>query len=180
MLERLIDLVLNFLRLFMFWVVVDEFESAIVLTLGKARENRFLGLFGTYELGPGIHLVWPFNIDRILRANVVPTTSNLSIQSLTTLDNVSITISAVVTWKIRNVQKMLLKVENPTEALDDSTYGVLAECVQTRTWENIQSPRFSEIVTKAVRRKASRWGIHVEDVSLADKTKSLPIRLLNE
>lgn len=178
MFERLIDLVIDFLGLFKFFAVLDEYEQGVVLTWGRPRNRRFLGLFGSHLLGPGFHWVWPFGIEKVLSDNVVPTTKNLEPQSLTTRDGVGIVVSAAITWKIKNIRKMLLEVENPDEALQDSTYGAIGQIVESSTWAEICQPEFSENLAKAIRRKAFRWGIEVDEVYIVDKTKSLSLRLI--
>lgn len=180
MFDRLIDLLIEFLSLFQFWIVIDEYEEAVVLTLGRPRNKRFLGLFGSNHLKPGFHFKWPFNIDMVYAENVVPTTTNLLTQSLTTKDGVNIVVSAVVTWQIRDIKKMLLKVEEPQRALADSTYSVIANVIESCVWEEIRDDTFNQTLTKAVRKKAFTWGIQVDDVSLADKVRTPTIRLVQE
>jgi len=178
MFEHLINFILDFFGLFKFWVVIDEFERGIVLTLGRPRTKRFFGLFGSYVLEPGVHLMWPFALEEVLVDNVVPTTTKLESQSLTTLDGYAIVVSAVITWKIRNIEKVLLEVEHPDQALEDSAYGIIGKLIGQTPWEELCDPDFSDILTKAIRRKAFKWGIEVEDLSLADKTRSKSLRII--
>lgn len=180
MFEKLIDLIINFLELFKFWQVINEFEQGVVLTLGRPRNRRFLGLSGHPLLGPGIHFVWPMAIDSVLIDNVVPTTVSLKPQSLTTRDGVAIVISVAITWKIKNIQKLLLEVEDADGALVDSAHGAVCDLVSENTWEQIQLLEFSEQLTKVVRKKAFRWGIEVEEVYISDKTRARSIRLIGE
>lgn len=178
MFERLIDLLVDFLGLFKFFTVLDEFEEGIVLTWGRPRNKRFLGLFGQSHVGPGFHWIWPLAIEQVLVDNVVLTTSKLDSQSLTTRDGVGIIISAAITWKIKYVRKMLLEVESPDEALEDSTYGVIGQMVESRTWSEICDPAFTDELVKAIRRKAFKWGIEVEEVYIVNKTRSVSLRLI--
>lgn len=180
MFERLIDLVINFLELFKFWIVIDEFERGVVLTLGKPRDKRFLGFFGGYLLEPGIHWVWPMAIESVLTDNVVPTTVSLKPQSLTTKDGASIVISVAITWKIKDIRKLLLDVEDADGALVDSAHGAVCDLVSKNTWADIQLPEFSKELTRSVRKKAFRWGIEVDEVYVSDKVQTPSIRIIGD
>lgn len=178
MFERLVDLVIAFIDLFRFWVVIDEFEQGIVLTLGRPREKRFLGLCGGNVLTPGIWLIWPFSIEHVFVDNVVPTTDQLAPQSLTTLDGISIIVSVVITWSIVDVRKITLRVESANKALQDVSYGVVGIMVENTCWDDICKGEFTKKLAKEIRSRSSKWGIKIDDVMLANKTKSRSIRLI--
>lgn len=62
MLDRLIDLLVEFVELFQCFVYIDEFEEAVVLRAG--RYNR--------TIGPGFHWIIPFNIEDLIDVNIKP------------------------------------------------------------------------------------------------------------
>jgi regulator of protease activity HflC (stomatin/prohibitin superfamily) len=167
-LDRLIDLLLSFLHLFRFWEVVDEYERAIVLRLG--RFNR--------ELGPGWHLICPGGVERALRDNVVPTTAALPPQSLTTKDGQSVVVSAIVTWEIADVRKLLLEVEGAEEVVLDSVAGELARAVAARSWERVTDSRFARDVRDRVRALAEPYGIQVIKVQMREVVACQSLRLI--
>lgn len=167
MFDRLIDIALQFIGLFRFVIVIDEFERGVVLRFGKYNKT----------LEPGLHWLIPFNIDNVLVDNVVPRTVNLGAQGLTTRDGKTVTLSAVITAQIRDVRKAMLEVENVDSALIDSCYAAIGDLVVAHDWESIKTPEFSELVTKACRKQAWRYGIEVLRVQLADLTPSRALRL---
>lgn len=167
MFDKLIDLCLQFIELFRFFIVIDEFERAVVLRLGRFHKT----------LEPGFHLLLPFNIDNALTDNVVPRTVNLGAQGLTTKDGKTITTSAVVTAQISDVRKALLEVENVNQALMDSCYAAIGDLVVAHDWDLVRSPEFAETCTKACRKQARRYGIEILRVQLADLTPSRALRL---
>jgi len=168
MLERLFDFILNFISLFIFWVVIDDFEEGVVLRLG--RFNR--------ELKPGFHWIMPFGFESVFTDNVVPTTNNLGACTLTCSCGTNIVIAAIVTWKIRDIRKVLLEVEGADQAMVDSTYGAIADAVMSKSWAEIVTPEFPEYLTSVVRKQCFRWGIEVMKVSLSDLGKVKSIRLV--
>jgi len=170
MLDRLVDAIVDFLDLFRFWEVVDHFEEGVVLRLGKYR----------CKCGPGFHWIAPFGIDQVLTENVVLDTIDLGPQSLTTSDGRDVVISGVVSWKIRDIKKVLLDVDGAESVLTDSAYGLIQDAVEQSQWEDVRTAEFTTAVTKAVRSKAFAWGIEVTAVQFRDKSKCRSLRLWNE
>jgi regulator of protease activity HflC (stomatin/prohibitin superfamily) len=168
MFERLLDLILQSIAFFIPFVVIDQFEEAVVLRFGKFHRT----------LGPGFHWIIPFQIERGISDNVVPRTLNLQAQSLTTKEGRMVMVAAVVTASIRDIQKATLEVEGVDHALQDSCYGAIGMLVAAATWEEVQSADFSEALTKACRKQAWRFGIEIQRVQLSDLTLSKTLRIM--
>ena len=166
MIDRLLDLLLSALDLFRFWVVIEAFERAIVLRLGLHVRT----------LEPGLHFVWPLNIERVLHDNVVLRTTTIQPQSLTTADGETVVVSAVVTSRIEDIAKAILEVEGVDHALMDACFGAIGEAVAKSTWADLTSEKFAQDVTKTCRRQAKAYGVHIERVQLGDKAKCIAIR----
>lgn len=158
MFDKLIDVLLSFLHLFRFWTIVSEYERAIVLRLGKFHRR----------LEPGWHPLIPFNIEHVLSDNVVPATKVLPPQSLTTKDNKSIVISAIVIWRIVDIKKLLLEVEGGEAVVLDIVAGEICRAVAARPWESVQSPRFVRDVSQRVTELAEPYGISIDKFQLRD------------
>ena len=73
------------------FTVIDAYEEAVVLRLGKYHRN----------LDPGFHWLIPFGIERALSDEVVTRVVNLSSQSLTTQDGVPVVVGGAVTMSRR-------------------------------------------------------------------------------
>lgn len=167
MLDRLLDFIASALDLFRFWVVIAQYENGVVLRLGKFRR----------VLEPGLHFIIPFGVDDVLTDNVVTSTFNMTPQSLTTKDGQSVVISAVMTWAIKDVRKTLLEVEGAEDVAIDSCYGIIGQMVASRTWDEVRAPDFAEEITKAVRRRAFRYGIEVQSIQISDLSRTRSLRL---
>lgn len=167
MLDRLIDLLLQWISFFVPFVVIDQFEQAVVLRFGKF--NR--------ELDPGFHWIIPFDIERVIADNVVPRTVNLGAQSLTTRDGRQVVVGGVVTAQIRDIRKATLEVEGVDHALQDSCYGAIGALVASRSWDDVQREDFSDELTKSCRRQAWRFGIEILRVQLSDLSLAKTLRL---
>lgn len=181
MFDRLLDLLLDFLGLFQFWVVIDEYERGVVKTLGKRRRKISWYQFwmrSDVTLTSGLHFVWPLGIDEVLVDNVVPTVDEFDEQSLTTCDGKSVTLSAVVMWSINDIEKILFSVEDSDSALQEAGCGTISEIVAETDWENCHSEIFRRTCERRIRSRVRKWGIKIHSVQFKNLTQSRAIRLL--
>lgn len=167
--DRLVQLIIDCAKLFMFWVVIDEYERGVLLRLGTFRRI----------LEPGFHFRIPFLVDQVMVDNVVTRTTDLPPQSLTTKDNKTISTRIVVTSNIRDIKKALLEVEGMDHALIDSCAAAVSDYVTGMTWEELRGNISVEALTKMCRKNAWRYGVEIERVQLADLAISRVIRLHN-
>jgi membrane protease subunit HflK len=166
--DRIMDWLENLIGYFQFLTVVDQYDMGVVLRFGKYHRT----------LGPGLHLVIPFGIEEVTFDTVVRTTSYLDVQSVTSSDGKPVNINAVLVYKIGNIKRWLLEVDDAEDALHDMTYGIISELAETRTWAQIMKPAFMDEVTEQVQEEAISWGARVEAVKLSDRVTSRSIRLL--
>lgn len=170
MFDKLIDLLIQSIRLFQFFIVIRCYERGVVLRFGRMHR----------VVGPGLHWKYPFNVETYLSANVVPETMIVGPQSLTTKDGVSIVISSVVTFQVEDVQKFLLEVEGAHQVIEDSSIGIVSHFVIARTWIQLQQIDIGSELAKAVRRQAKRYGVEIMNVQISDFTRSRSFRLMQQ
>lgn len=170
MFDRLLDLILNFTELFKLWTILQPFEKGVVVTLGKRVR----------EIGPGFNFLWPLGIDEVHTINVVPTTENLSLQTLTTKNGETVVIGITVTWEVSNVRKILLEVEDHAGVVLDTCYGQLGAVVRESSWEELVDPTFSDRACTAMRYRAGRSGIHIKGVNVTDLARCRTYRMVTE
>ena len=168
MLDRLIDLVVNFIGLFQFWVIVYEYERGVVLRLGRYKR----------VLEPGFHWCWPFHIDYVMVDNVVNRVIELGAQSLTTKDGHDVTVNAVVTASICDIRRALLDVEDVDHAVTDACCATVGEHVNETTWDELRTELAAEELKKACYLNALRYGIEIQRVQLKDLTRCRSLRIL--
>jgi regulator of protease activity HflC (stomatin/prohibitin superfamily) len=149
-----------------FWV--NEYEGAILMRCGKYKR----------DLDPGFHWKW-FIFDEVLTCSIATETMNVKSQSLTTRDEKTIVISAVVKCNIQNPKKYLLKVRDVTAAISDVAQGKIKGIVMRKTWDECREDWDSEITT-ALKSEAIKWGISVDYVTITDLAIIKTIRLIQE
>ena len=172
MFNKLIELLIDFVGLFYVGTVVDQYERAVVLRLGKFKR----------ELGPGFHWLWPLAIECALKANVVPESNDLPAQAITTADGKNVVFSAVVVYQVRDVRKLLLETEDAETVLADASRGTLRRALCALDWDELRrgGEQLDQELTQAVRSKAFRWGIEVLSVSLSDLSRTAVLRLVHD
>jgi regulator of protease activity HflC (stomatin/prohibitin superfamily) len=156
--DKLIDLIVQFLEFFKFCTVVDCYERGVRLRFGKFKE----------ELNPGFHWQWPFFIDNILTENVVPKMHQLFTQSVATLDDKPVAMGVVVCYSIRSISKAVLEVENVAQAVNDACQATIVEVILASTWDEVRSPTFTDKMTAACRKRGWKYGIEIESVRFCE------------
>lgn len=166
MLDRLLDLLVNVWQSILPWIVLDEWQRAVVLRLGRFHR----------DIGPGFHWVIPF-AECAYYESVVPDTHLLAAQPLTTRDGVPVSVQAMLLYQIRDVRKLLL-VGDKTRALHDSAAGIIAAQVASGTWDQLTAGEVTGEAYKAIRARGFRYGIEVMELQFAGLQKSRSYMLL--
>lgn len=151
-----------------FWYVVNEYERAVVLRLGTRR--------GGVKVG-GFYYKLPF-ADEVLSTQVVPTTFDLSEQTITTKNNVQLVLESTIKYEVEDAIKLLLEVRSASDALADMAKGIIRrEAVQSE-WPDTNGEEFERVINRKIRAEAKRWGIKVHEVSITSMAPMVSIRLL--
>lgn len=166
--DRIMNWVEKFIAYFQFLFIINQYDAGVVLRFGKYSRT----------VGPGLHLRVPFGVEEHTYDTIVRTTSYLETQTVTSSDGKSINISAILVYKIGNIKRWLLEVDDAEAALHDMTYGIISELAETKTWAQIMKPAFMEEVTELVQEEAISWGARVEAVKLSDRVQSKSLRLM--
>jgi regulator of protease activity HflC (stomatin/prohibitin superfamily) len=83
--------------------ILQEYERGVVFRLGSALEK---------VKGPGLVLIIPFGIDRLVKVGMRVMTMDVPAQDVITRDNVSVKVNAVVYLKVIDARRAILEVEN--------------------------------------------------------------------
>lgn len=167
MFERLIDLLLSAGEQLMPFFVVDVYQDAGVLRLGKYHRT----------CGPGFHWKIPF-AEKNIEVMTCMTTMRLPPQTLTTADGKAIVVAAVVRYKIRDVQPYISLVTDQHDALADVTMGAIRTAVRDMPFDALLSEPPEGKIATAVRRSVGRYGFDVEAVTFTDLAAVRSFRLI--
>ncbi|MGL5509385.1 MAG: SPFH domain-containing protein [Microcoleaceae cyanobacterium] len=141
--------------------IINQGDQALVETLGK---------YNGKTLEPGLNFVTPF-LDRIsYKETIREQVLDIKPQKCITRDNVSITVDAVVYWRIMDLSKAYYKVKNLKLAMENliltqirSEVGQL-ELDQTFTARS----EINEILLKELDISTDPWGVKITRVELRD------------
>jgi regulator of protease activity HflC (stomatin/prohibitin superfamily) len=138
---------------------INQWEVALKFTFGKYSGR----------LQPGLNFVLPL-VQKIYRIDTRIRNRDLPAQMVITRDNVTAMIDAVVYYKVIDVEKAALNVENFETAVKDRARVVLRDIVGEITLDELLSRRdeVSAQVRAQVEQFVSHWGLHIEAIALQD------------
>jgi regulator of protease activity HflC (stomatin/prohibitin superfamily) len=146
---------------------IDAWERGVFLRFGKFSRER----------GPGWWWKFPL-IETCINTTVVTTTATLPPQSLNTKDCLNVVVEAVVRYAIGDVRKFILDVYDRQDAINDTTMGIIAKTISSKTWEECATGQAELEISKKTKAGLRRWGVTVEEVTLTTLTQMRSIRLI--
>jgi regulator of protease activity HflC (stomatin/prohibitin superfamily) len=140
---------------------IDQYQRGVKFTFGK-----YSGL-----MQPGWRLVWPIiqfykKVDLRVKAVDVPN------QEAITKDNISVSVNAVIYYKIREADKAVIEVENFFYAISQLAQTTMRNAVGQVDLDELLSARdrVSENIRSIIDKASDPWGIEVINVELKDIT----------
>lgn len=155
MFDKLIDFIIQLGKDGLPFVIVEQWGAAVQLRFGKYYRT----------LAPGIHFKIPF-FDRIAETSVITQSVSLPAQTLTTQDEQTIVLKAIVRYRISDVKKYLTEVEHANMVLVDTTQGIIRDVVEVTDWVDLVD--VNTIFTRKAKSFMKRWGIDIEKVTITD------------
>jgi len=126
--------------------------------------GKYIGL-----MEPGWRLVFPIiqtyrKVDLRVKAVDVPN------QEAITKDNISVAVNAVIYYKVKEADKVVLEVENFTYAISQMAQTTMRNAVGQVDLDELlsQRDRVSENIRKIIDAATDPWGIKVDNMELKD------------
>lgn len=137
--------------------VINQYERAVVLTLGK-----FTGLYQ-----PGLRVVIPI-FQRIIRVDVRSMPIDVPKQEVITKDNVTVGVDAVVYLRVVDPAKAVLETTNYVYATSQFAQAALRDVTGNAELDELLASReaISEKIKEIVDSETDKWGIDVENVKV--------------
>ncbi|HXW43641.1 MAG TPA: slipin family protein [Streptosporangiaceae bacterium] len=140
--------------------VVQQFEQGIVFRMGRLSGTR----------GPGLTVLMPF-VDRIQKVNMQIVAMAVPAQGGITRDNVSVTVDAVVYFRVVDPVKATINVQNYLFAISQQAQTSLRSIIGQSDLQQLLAER--DMVNRELRRIIDEptegpWGIRVERVEVKD------------
>ncbi|XP_033335682.1 band 7 protein AGAP004871 isoform X1 [Megalopta genalis] len=154
--------------LFICFKVVQEYERAVIFRLGRLLTGG--------AKGPGIFFILPC-VDNYARVDLRTRTYDVPPQEVLTKDSVTVSVDAVVYYRVNNATISIANVENAHHSTRLLAQTMLRNTMGTRPLHEILSERetISGNMQVSLDEATDTWGIKVERVEIKDVR--LPVQL---
>ncbi|PSN19784.1 paraslipin [filamentous cyanobacterium CCP5] len=149
--------------------IVNQSDEALVETLGKYNGKK---------LNPGLNFLIPFLDKVVFKQTIRERVLDIPPQQCITRDNVSISVDAVVYWRIVDIEKAYYKVENLQAAMVNLVLTqVRSEMGKLELDETFTArSEINEILLRELDISTDPWGVKVTRVELRDIVPSKAVQ----
>ena len=139
--------------------VLNEYERAVVFTLGRFRGIK----------GPGLVLIYPV-VQRMRKVDLRVIVLSVPKQDVITRDNVSVKVNAVVYFRIVDPGKAIIQVANAFEATSQVAQTTLRSVVGQHEMDDLlaQRDKLNVDLQRILDQSTEAWGIKVSTVEIKD------------
>lgn len=137
--------------------ILNEYERAVIFRLGRY----------TITKGPGLIIVLPL-IDRMVRVGLRLVTMDVPPQDIITKDNVSVTVNAVVYFRVLTPEKAVIEVEDFLYATSQLSQTTLRSVLGQMELDDLLSERdkVNQQLQEILDLHTDPWGIKVSTVEV--------------
>lgn len=140
--------------------ILKQYERGVVFRLGRVEDH---------ERGPGLIFIIPI-IDHVHRVSLRIVTMPIQSQGIITKDNVSVDVSAVAYYRVKDTIRSVVAIENVSAAINQIAQTTLRAVVGRHTLDETLSE--TETINTNIREildvQTEEWGIQVTTVELKD------------
>ena len=147
--------------------ILREYERAVVFRLGRLTGAR----------GPGLVLLIPFWIERMQRISLRTVVQDVTPQDVITKDNVSVSVNAVLTFRIVDSARAVVEVEDFGFAISQLAQTTLRSVLGSAELDDLLSERekLNQDLEDIIRKHSETWGISV--IAMEIKHVDLPAEM---
>ena len=140
--------------------ILKQYERGVQFRLGKVRDGA---------RGPGLIVIVPI-LDHVHRVSLRIMTMPIQSQGIITKDNVSVDVSAVAYFRIKDAVRSVVAIENVNEAISQIAQTTLRAVVGRHTLDETLSE--TDTINRDIREildvQTEEWGVQVTVVELKD------------
>jgi len=139
--------------------IIREYERAVVFTLG-----RFTGV-----KGPGLILLIPF-VQQMVKVDLRIRVDDVPPQDVISHDNVSVSVNAVIYYKIVDPERAIVQVANFNQATSQLAQTTLRSVLGKHDLDEMLAERdkLNRDIQEILDRQTEAWGIKVTNVEIKD------------
>uniref|UniRef100_A0A182VY90 Band 7 domain-containing protein n=1 Tax=Anopheles minimus TaxID=112268 RepID=A0A182VY90_9DIPT len=149
------------ISLFLCFKVVQEYERAVIFRLGRLRSGG--------ARGPGVFFVLPC-IDNYCKVDLRTVSFDVPPQEVLTRDSVTVSVDAVVYYRIRDPLNAVVQVANYSHSTRLLAATTLRNVLGTRNLSELLTEReaISHSMQVTLDEATDPWGVQVERVEIKD------------
>ena len=140
--------------------LINEYERGVLFRLGRLMALK----------GPGLRLIIPFGIDRLVKIDLRTVTLEVPPQEVITLDNVTIKVNAVIYFLVVDPRNAVTKVANFINATSQIAQTTLRSVLGQSSLDELLANRekINTRLQKIIDEQTEPWGIKVSTVEIKD------------
>jgi len=140
--------------------ILNEYERGVLFRLGRLMDVK----------GPGLRLIIPFGIDRLVKIDLRTITLEVPPQEVITHDNVTVKVSAVIYFLVVNPNHAVTKVMNYINATSQIAQTTLRSVLGQSSLDELLANRdkINATLQQIIDEQTEPWGIKVSIVEIKD------------
>ena len=140
-------------------VIVNQYELGIIFRLGKVSR----------VLKPGVNILIPL-IEEPVRVDVRTKVIDIPPQEMITRDNAAVSIDAVIYYRVVDVKRALLEVQNYEYAIVNLAQTTLRAMIGSMELDEVLNKRefINSKLLETLDKDTDAWGVKVEKVELRE------------
>jgi regulator of protease activity HflC (stomatin/prohibitin superfamily) len=133
--------------------ILKEYERAVVFRLGRLTGAR----------GPGLVWLIPFWIERMERISLRVIVADVTPQDVITRDNVSVSVNAVLSYRVVDADKAVIEVEDFGFAIGQIAQTTLRSVLGRAELDDLLSERekLNQDLESIIKQHCEPWGVQV-------------------
>jgi regulator of protease activity HflC (stomatin/prohibitin superfamily) len=137
-----------------------EYQRGVVFRLGKLVRAR----------GPGLIWLLPFGVDRMRKMDLRIVALDIPPQDTITKDNVSVTVNAVVYFRVADPSKAVVEIEDYYFATSQLAQTTLRSVIGQSELDELLADRdrINDVVRVIIDQGTDTWGVEVTSVEIKD------------
>lgn len=139
--------------------IVQAYENGVIFRLGKYSRT----------VEPGLRLKWPF-IEWMAKVSMQIETVELDPQQVITKDSVSLSIQAVVYYKVINAEDSVIKIDDIEDSIARLAPAIMRRVIGKHELGDVLS--HNESVDSAIKDElenaTTEWGVRIDRIELQD------------
>src|SRR5579864_4932376 len=140
--------------------IINEYERGVLFRLGRLMTLK----------GPGLRLIIPFGIDRLVKIDLRTVTLEVPPQEVITHDNVTIKVNAVIYFLVVDPNHAVTKVANFINATSQIAQTTLRSVLGQSSLDELLANRekINTTLQRIIDEQTEPWGIKVSTVEIKD------------